>query len=72
MQPISNRTTGIQLFWNVFRMHCRECWSRAERKQQAHRELTAYLSDNVPKLTDGRRHVGLEQGFQRELFVAGL
>jgi len=28
--------------------------------------------ENVPKLTDGRQHVGLEQGFQRELFVAGL
>jgi WD40 repeat protein len=35
-------------------------------------ELTAYLSARVPALTGGRQHVGIEQGFQRELFVAGL
>jgi WD40 repeat protein len=35
-------------------------------------ELTAYLSAKVPELTGGHQHVGLSQGFQRELFVAGL
>jgi len=35
-------------------------------------ELTAYLSARVPALTGGHQHVGIEQGFQRELFVAGL
>ena len=35
-------------------------------------ELTAYLSRRVPELTGGHQHVGLSQGFQRELFVAGL
>jgi WD40 repeat protein len=35
-------------------------------------ELTAYLSRRVPEVTGGQQHVGLSQGFQRELFVAGL
>jgi WD40 repeat protein len=35
-------------------------------------ELTAYLSARVPEVTSGHQHVGLSQGFQRELFVAGL
>ena len=35
-------------------------------------ELTDYLSWRVPELTGGHQHVGLEQGFQRQLFVAGL
>jgi WD40 repeat protein len=35
-------------------------------------ELTAYLSARVLELTGGRQHVGIEQGFQRELFAAGL
>jgi DNA-binding beta-propeller fold protein YncE len=35
-------------------------------------ELTAYLSVRVPELTGGLQHVGIEQGFQRELFAAGL
>jgi len=26
----------------------------------------------VPELTGGLQHVGIEQGFQRELFAAGL
>ena len=35
-------------------------------------ELMAYLSTRVPELTGGRQHIGLAQGFQRELFAAGL
>jgi WD40 repeat protein len=35
-------------------------------------ELTDYLSARVAALTGGQQHVGLEQGFQRQLFVAGL
>lgn len=34
-------------------------------------ELTDYLSARVPDLTEGHQHIGLAQGFQRQLFVAG-
>ena len=35
-------------------------------------ELTVYISNRLPRLTDGNQHPGIEQRFQSNLFAAGL